>query len=57
MDQAQIVALVGQFGFPMVVSGYLLLRMESTIKAFGDKLASLTLVMAQLASKEGVKCE
>ena len=49
--------LIGQFGFPMVVAVYLLVRQESTLKGLGDIINKNTLVLSKLADKEGVKVE
>ena len=41
----EIVSLVGNYGFPMVVAGYLLVRLESVIKDLQESVSLLTLVV------------
>lgn len=57
MGTNEIYTLIGQFGFPMVVAVYLLVRMENTIKSLGETITRNTLVLTKIADKEGVKCE
>ena len=49
--------LIGQFGFPMVVALYLLVRVDNTIKALSDVITKNTAVLSQMANKEGVRVE
>lgn len=39
--------LLTNYGFPMVVAGYLLVRLEPTIKELQKSIASLTIVVAR----------
>lgn len=39
--------LVANYGFPMVVAGYLLVRLEPTIKELQKSITSLTIVVAK----------
>ncbi len=54
---SSIFTLIGQFGFPMVVALYLLIRQETTLKGLGDIIAKNTLVLSKIADREGVKSE
>ena len=42
MDTKEIFSAVGNFGFPMVLSWYLLLRMEQRLDKLGDCLHELS---------------
>ena len=42
MDTKEIFSAVGNFGFPMVLSWYLLLRMEQRLGKLGDCLHELS---------------
>ena len=39
--------LAANYGFPMVVAGYLLVRLEPTIKELQKSITSLTIVVAK----------
>lgn len=39
--------LAANYGFPMVVAGYLLIRLEPTIKELQKSITSLTIVVAR----------
>ena len=41
--------LVANYGFPMVVAGYLLIRLEPIIKDLQKSINSLTIVVAKLS--------
>ena len=41
----EIFSLVANYGFPMVVAGYLLVRLESVIKDLQESVSQLTLVV------------
>jgi len=41
--------LVTNYGFPMVVAGYLLIRLEPIIKDLQKSINSLTIVVAKLS--------
>lgn len=43
----EIFKLVTNYGFPMVVAGYLLVRLEPTIKELQKSITSLTIVVAK----------
>ena len=43
----EIFKLVANYGFPMVVAGYLLVRLEPTIKDLQKSITSLTIVVAR----------
>ena len=43
----EIFKLLTNYGFPMVVAGYLLVRLEPTIKELQKSMASLTIVVAR----------
>lgn len=43
-----IFKLVANYGFPMVVAGYLLVRLEPVIKDLQRSINSLTIVVAKL---------
>ncbi len=45
MEQA--FQLIGNYGFPMVVAGYLLVRLEPVIKDLQKSITLLTLVVAK----------
>lgn len=49
--------LIGQYGFPIVVSGYLLVKVDNSLKDLSTAIGKNTGVLQQLANKEGVKCE
>jgi hypothetical protein len=44
-------AAVSNFGFPVVVAGYLLIRMEKTIQKMTDKVGNLTVAIDKLCDK------
>lgn len=43
----EILKLAANYGFPMVVAGYLLVRLESVIKELQKSINSLTIVVAR----------
>ncbi len=43
----EILKLVGNFGFPMVVTTYLLVRLEPTIRELQKSITCLTIVVAR----------
>jgi len=43
-----IFKLIANYGFPMVVAGYLLVRLEPVIKDLQRSINSLTIVVAKL---------
>jgi hypothetical protein len=43
----ELFKLAGNYGFPMVVAGYLLVRLEPTIKELQRSITSLTIVVAR----------
>lgn len=43
----ELFKLAGNYGFPMVVAGYLLVRLEPTIKELQKSITSLTIVVAR----------
>ena len=43
----EIVGVIANYGFPMVVAGYLLVRLESVIKDLQESVSLLTLVVAR----------
>lgn len=47
-----IFKLISNYGFPMVVAGYLLVRLEPTIKELQKSIASLTIVVARQSGME-----
>lgn len=49
MDYEQIVKLISQVGFPIVVAGYLLFRMDHTLRALVEKIERLVAVIEQQA--------
>lgn len=49
MSYEQVVALVKDAGFPIFVAGYLLLRMETTLRELLVKIERLVAVVEQLA--------
>jgi hypothetical protein len=43
----EIFQLAANYGFPMVVAGYLLVRLEPTIRELQKSITSLTIVVAR----------
>lgn len=43
----ELFKLAGNYGFPMVVAGYLLVRLEPTIRELQKSITSLTIVVAR----------
>jgi len=43
----EIMKLTANYGFPMVVAGYLLVRLEPVIKSLQKSINSLTIVIAK----------
>lgn len=43
----ELFKLVANYGFPMVVAGYLLVRLEPTIRELQKSITSLTIVVAR----------
>ena len=43
----EMLALAGNYGFPMVVAGYLLLRLEPTIRDLQKSINLLSLIIAK----------
>ncbi|AHF07261.1 YvrJ family protein [Desulfitobacterium metallireducens] len=43
----ELLKLTANYGFPMVVAGYLLVRLEPTIKELQKSITSLTIVVAR----------
>ncbi|OPX92094.1 MAG: YvrJ protein family protein [Pelotomaculum sp. PtaB.Bin104] len=48
----EIIKLAGNYGFPMVVAGYLLIRLEPVIKDLQKSINSLTIVVARQSGLE-----
>ncbi|OPX85522.1 MAG: YvrJ protein family protein [Pelotomaculum sp. PtaB.Bin104] len=48
----EIIKLAGNYGFPMVVAGYLLIRLEPVIKDLQISINSLTIVVARQSGLE-----
>ncbi|MDD3654839.1 MAG: YvrJ family protein [Desulfotomaculaceae bacterium] len=48
----EIVKLAGNYGFPMVVAGYLLIRLEPVIRDLQKSINSLTIVVARQSGLE-----
>lgn len=45
MDAAAIANLVGSVGFPVVVAGYLIMRLDATLDKQSDVLTRLTVML------------
>lgn len=45
--------LVGQYGFPMVITAYLLIKQDATIKGLTEAIAQNTLMLSRI-EKGGV---
>ena len=43
----EVFSLIANYGFPMVVAGYLLVRLESVIKELQESVSLLALVVAR----------
>lgn len=43
----EFIILAGNYGFPMVIAGYLLIRIEPVIKDLQKSITMLTLVIAR----------
>lgn len=50
-----ILTLVGNFGFPIVVSAYLLVRIEGKLNELSTSITELAKAIAVLEVREGVK--
>lgn len=48
----EILKLAANYGFPMVVAGYLLVRLEPVIKELQKSITSLTIVVARQGGME-----
>lgn len=48
----ELIKLAGNYGFPMVVAGYLLIRLEPVIKDLQKSINSLTIVVARQSGLE-----
>lgn len=48
----EIFKIAGNYGFPMVVAGYLLIRLEPVIKDLQKSINSLTIVVARQSGLE-----
>ena len=48
----EMVQLAANYGFPMVVAGYLLVRLEPVIKELQKSIVSLTIVVARQSGME-----
>ena len=48
----EIAKLAANYGFPMVVAGYLLVRLEPVIKELQKSITSLTIVVARQSGME-----
>ena len=48
----EMVQLAANYGFPMVVAGYLLVRLEPVIKELQKSIVSLTIVVARQRGME-----
>ena len=48
----EIFKLAANYGFPMVVAGYLLVRLEPVIKELQKSITSLTIVVARQSGME-----
>lgn len=49
----EILRLASNYGFPMVVAGYLLLRLEPVIRDLQRSIHALTVVMARQSGLDG----
>lgn len=48
----ELFKLAANYGFPMVVAGYLLVRLEPTIKELQKSITTLTIVVARQSGME-----
>lgn len=48
----ELFKLAANYGFPMVVAGYLLVRLEPTIRELQKSITSLTIVVARQSGME-----
>ncbi|HPZ43572.1 MAG TPA: YvrJ family protein [Bacillota bacterium] len=48
----ELFKLIANYGFPMVVAGYLLVRLEPTIRELQKSITSLTIVVARQSGME-----
>ncbi|NLJ76300.1 MAG: YvrJ family protein [Peptococcaceae bacterium] len=48
----EMAQLAANYGFPMVVAGYLLVRLEPVIKELQKSIVSLTIVVARQSGME-----
>ncbi|EFM08581.1 hypothetical protein PaecuDRAFT_4592 [Paenibacillus curdlanolyticus YK9] len=52
MDEASLLTAISQVGFPIVLTGYLLIRFEKRLEVLNESIMKLTEVITKKMSEE-----